>query len=94
MLKKILLGLFLLLCTVFVWFYSIGQGWLGSDWQAAPVTGGPRLQHPSVSEQSDNISAEQQTKAESYDTPQVLFGDLHSHTKLFYRCLMCSTLKR
>ena len=80
MLKKILLGLFLLLCTVFVWFYSIGQGWLGSDWQAAPVTGGPRLQHSSVSEQSDNIPAEQQTRAESYDTPQVLFGDLHSHT--------------
>ena len=80
MLKKILLGLFIFLCMAFAWFYIVGKGWLGTDWYAVPVTDGPRPIQQSMSERPDHIPTEQQLIIGRYDTPQILFGDLHSHT--------------
>lgn len=71
MLKKVLWRSFgvliLALCLAVAGFYAIGKGWLGSDWQSATVASGPRPIPASITVQAD-------------DTPQILFGDLHSHT--------------
>jgi hypothetical protein len=63
MLKKLLLGLVLIIALVVAWFHAVGSGWFGEEWQSAPVTSGPRP-----------------TPAPADTTPQILFGDLHTHT--------------
>lgn len=64
MIKKILLGLILLLAVAVAWFYAVGSGMAGGGpWQSAPVQDGPR---PMV-------------EAANGDS-QILFGDLHTHT--------------
>lgn len=79
MLKKILLCLFLVLCVSFIWFYSVGKGWLGSDWNPAAVTSGPRPLQPTL-EQPGGMSHGTDAHVAPDATPQILFGDLHSHT--------------
>ncbi len=66
MIKKILLGLVLLLVVVVGGLYVVGKGWLGGPWTPAPVIQGPRI-----------VKAEGVT---SERAPQILFGDLHTHT--------------
>jgi len=45
MLKKILLGLLLLILVPGLWFHAVGKGWLGGEpWSPAPVEEGPRPQ--------------------------------------------------
>ena len=80
MLKKTLLGLFLLLCLSVAWFYIVGKGWLGSDWQSAGVASGPRPMQQPLQERPRDISLEQVVPLVSNGTPQIIFGDLHSHT--------------
>jgi hypothetical protein len=70
MLKKILLIGFLSLCLAIGWFYIVGKGWLGSDWHSTAVTTGPRPLLRSV----------EAAPVPRDKTPQILFGDLHSHT--------------
>ncbi|MFT4518026.1 MAG: hypothetical protein ACI9JM_000403 [Halioglobus sp.] len=65
MLKKSLLGLLLILIVIPVGLFVVGKGYFGDAWQPAAVTAGPR---PVLAS----------TAADA--TPQILFGDLHSHT--------------
>lgn len=67
MLKKILLGLALVIALPLLCLHVIGKGWLGEPWSPAPVVEGPR---PMLEEGASTSTA----------VPQVLFGDLHSHT--------------
>lgn len=67
MIKKTLLGLLLVIAVIFAWFYIIGKGWLGGPWGSQEVVAGPR---PPVS----TVAVAQSTE------PQILFGDLHTHT--------------
>ena len=64
MIKRGLLAILLLILVSLTWFYILGKGWLGDTWHSAEVTPGPRPPANAVVEQ----------------TPQILFGDLHSHT--------------
>ncbi len=63
--KKFVLLLALIIVLPVAWFYIVGSGWLGSGWSSPPVTAGPR---PVA------------TPATGTREPQVLFGDLHTHT--------------
>jgi hypothetical protein len=67
MIKKILLGLLLLIVLALLWLYILGKGFLGGPWAPAQVTDGPR--------ESSVIHS-----AEDGGASQILFGDLHSHT--------------
>jgi Protein of unknown function (DUF3604) len=67
MIKKIALCVVLVLVVAFAWFHSVGSGWFGGPWQSEPVVDGPRPLPP---------GEQPEVKRE----PQVLFGDLHSHT--------------
>jgi len=64
MIKKTLLGLVLFILVAVLGFYVIGRGSLGGPWQSADATPGPRPQ----------------AVAALAETPQILFGDLHTHT--------------
>jgi hypothetical protein len=65
--KKSLTIISLFLILALGWFYAVGKGWLGGPWESAPVVAGPR---PITLAKSVDLM----------ETPQVLFGDLHSHT--------------
>jgi hypothetical protein len=67
MIKRVLLGLVLLVALSFLTLYVIGKGWLGGPWGSGPVAEGPRAAGP----------AEEPGRE---DRAQVLFGDLHNHT--------------
>ena len=65
MIKKFVVG-FLLLCLLVIGsFYVIGKGWLGGAWESAAPVAGPRPIQPAAS---------------TPPQPQILFGDLHTHT--------------
>ena len=64
MIKKSLLGLLLLIALTLGWFHIVGKGWLGGPWQPVAATQGPRSFEPV------SVAA----------VPQILFGDLHTHT--------------
>ena len=80
MVKKSFLGLLLALCLAIAWFYIVGKGWLGSDWHSAAVTSGPRPILPSLTGSPEQTPPEQRATKARNDTPQIVFGDLHSHT--------------
>ena len=67
MIKKTLLTLLVLLLVAVGGFYVVGKGWLGGPWKSAPAVAGPRPTASAVAVAGD-------------DTPQILFGDLHTHT--------------
>lgn len=67
MLKRILLSLLMLLLVTVAGFHVVGKGWWGGAWESAAVMAGPR---PVV----------QPALVHADDTPQILFGDLHTHT--------------
>ena len=70
MIKKILLLLVVLIALPIAWFYAVGKGWIhGEPWQSAPVTSGPRHDVP-VNDAAASVD----------NPPQILFGDLHTHT--------------
>ena len=64
MIKKSILGVLLVIVVAVAWFYILGRGAFGGPWQSAATAPGPRLQ--------DVVPPER--------TPQVLFGDLHTHS--------------
>lgn len=64
MIKKLLLGLLLLLIIAVTPLWIIGAGYLGEPWEPAPSTPGPRTVDTGF----------------AADEPQILFGDLHTHT--------------
>ena len=66
-LLKFLLTVFVVMALAAAWFYVVGSGWLGGGWESAAVATGPRVSDQAPLEQYD-------------ETPQILFGDLHSHT--------------
>jgi Protein of unknown function (DUF3604) len=67
MIKKIFLGLVLVIASLLLCFYVIGKGWPGGPWSSAPVAEGPR---PMPKHATETLPSE----------PQILFGDLHNHT--------------
>jgi hypothetical protein len=64
MIKKALLGLLVLVAIVVVPLWVIGSGYLGEPWDSDAPTNGPRPV-------ATGFAA---------DEPQILFGDLHTHT--------------
>ena len=66
MIKKLFLLLLLLLVLAISFLYAVGSGVFGEPWSPEPVTPGSRI----LPEPVDT----------PYGEPQVLFGDLHSHT--------------
>ena len=67
MIKNFLTTVALVLTLGLCWLYAVGKGWLGGPWESAAVVAGPR-------------PMTQVKPLELVETPQVLFGDLHSHT--------------
>jgi len=63
--KKILAVVILVLAVIFLGLHAIGSGWFGEPWQSEEVVAGPRPLH---------------VTAPASTAPQVLFGDLHTHT--------------
>jgi hypothetical protein len=64
MIKRLLLGLVALLVLVVLWLHALGSGWLG---------GGPWQSQPVQ-------QGPRPVDAVAEGTPQILFGDLHTHT--------------
>ena len=69
MLKRVVLGIAVLLAVAVLLFYSVGTGWLGQPWSPKPVAAGPSPR-PTLSGTSPSPAGE----------PTILFGDLHTHT--------------
>lgn len=68
MLKRILLCLLLLVLLLLGWTQLLGSGDLGDPWYSEAVTPGPR---PGIGVSISGVV-----------NPQILFGDLHTHTSL------------
>ena len=69
MLKKILLSIALITLILLTTFYVVGKGYIGQPWGSEAVVQGPRPE-AAVIDTGASVGAE----------PQILFGDLHTHT--------------
>ena len=67
MIKKVLIGLTLVIVLFLLCLHVIGKGWLGEPWSSAPVAEGPR---PMSGQGAEALLPES----------RILFGDLHNHT--------------
>ncbi len=78
MLRRILLGLVLLVVLAVAGLYALGSGWLGRHW--GPGTPTPTPIPDAVIEQRASTQASAAQGAEVAEPKQILFGDLHVHT--------------